>query len=92
MRRLWRVVWKTALCLALLPLLLLVLYKWVNPPLTPLMVQRFFQQVGDKEREVNFERDYVSIDDISPNLVTAVISSEDGRFMRHKGFDVPMLK
>ena len=91
-RRLWRVVWKTALCLVLLPLLLLVVYKWVNPPLTPLMVQRFFQQVGDKEREVNFERDYVSIDEISPNLVTAVISSEDGRFMRHKGFDVPMLK
>ena len=91
-RRLWRVVWKTALCLALLPLLLLVVYKWVNPPLTPLMVQRFFQQVGDKEREVNFERDYVSIDEISPNLVTAVISSEDGRFMRHKGFDVGQLK
>lgn len=56
------------------------------------MVQRFFQQMGDKEREVNFERDYVSIEDISPNLVTAVISSEDGRFMRHKGFDVSMLK
>ena len=67
-------------------------YKWVNPPLTPLMVQRFFQQVGDKDRKVNFERDYVSIDEISPNLVTAVISSEDGRFMRHHGFDIPQLK
>lgn len=76
----------------LLPLVLLVAYKWVNPLVTPLMVQRFFQQVGDKDREVNFERDYVSIDEISPNLVTAVISSEDGRFMRHKGFDIPQLK
>ena len=69
-----------------------VVYKWVNPPLTPLMVQRFFQQLTEKEREVNFERDYVKIEDISPNLITAVISSEDGRFMRHKGFDVGQLK
>lgn len=91
-RRLWRVVWITALCIILMPLLLLVVYKWVNPPLTPLMVQRFFQQVGDGSRKVQFERDYVSIDEISPNLVTAVVSSEDGRFMRHKGFDVPQLK
>ncbi len=91
-KRLWRFVWKTALCLILLPVFLLLVYKWVNPPLTPLMVQRFFQQVGDKEREVTFKRDYVSIEDISPNMVTAVISSEDGRFMRHKGFDIPMLK
>lgn len=91
-KRVWRFVWITAICLIVLPLLLLVAYKWVNPPLTPLMVQRFFQQMGDKDRKVNFECDYVSIDEISPNLVTAVISSEDGRFMRHKGFDIPQLK
>lgn len=92
LRRIWRVVWITTLCLILLPVVLLVVYKWVNPPLTPLMVQRFFQQLGEEGRDVNFERDYVSIDEISPNLVTAVISSEDGRFMRHKGFDIPQLK
>jgi len=91
-RRIWRVVWITALLLLLLPLFLLVLYRFIYPPLTPLMVQRFFQQAKEPDREVVFERDYVRIDDISPNLVTAVISSEDGRFMRHKGFDVPMLK
>ena len=91
-RRVWRVVWITALVLLLLPLVLLVLYKWMNPPLTPLMVQRFFQQVKDDDRKVNFERDYVRIEDVSPNLVTAVVASEDGRFMRHKGFDVGQLK
>ncbi len=92
LRRAWRVVWITLLSLIGLALLMPVVYKWVNPPLTPLMVQRFFQQLTDKEREVNFERDYVKIEDISPNLVTAVIASEDGRFMRHKGFDVGQLK
>ncbi len=92
LRRVWRVVWITLLSLIGLALLLPVVYKWINPPLTPLMVQRFFQQLTEKEREVNFERDYVKIEDISPNLITAVISSEDGRFMRHKGFDVGQLK
>lgn len=91
-KRIWRFVWITALCLLLLPLFLLVVYKWVNPPLTPLMVQRFFQQVREDDRKVQFHRDYVSIDEISPELVTAVIASEDGRFMRHKGFDVSQLK
>ena len=91
-RRLWRILWITVVSVIVLLVLQVVLYKWVNPPLTPLMVQRFFQQVKDKDRKVNFERDYVSIDDISPNMVTAVISSEDGRFMRHRGFDVDQLK
>ena len=91
-RIIWRIVWIAALTIVVLAIISIFIYKWINPPLTPLMVQRFFQQVRDKDRPVNFERDYVSIDDISPNLVTAVISSEDGRFMRHKGFDVPQLK
>ncbi len=91
-QKLWRIVWMAALALVALGILLIFVYKLINPPLTPLMVQRFFQQIKDKDREVNFERDYVSIEEISPNLVTAVIASEDGRFMRHKGFDVGQLK
>ena len=91
-KRLWRFVWITALTLLAIALLMPIAYKWINPPLTPLMVQRFFQQLTEKGRDVNFERDYVSIDSISPNLVAAVVASEDGRFMRHKGFDVGQLK
>ncbi len=91
-RIVWRIVWITALCLLLLAVLPIFLYKWVNPPLTPLMVTRYFQQLGDSGRQVNFERDYVSLEDISPHLVDAVVASEDGRFMHHKGFDVEQLK
>lgn len=91
-RKIWRVLWITVVSLVLLQLVLLVAYKWVNPPLTPLMVQRWFQQLVDADREVNFERDYVPIEEVSPHLVAAVIASEDGRFMRHKGFDVEQLK
>lgn len=91
-RQIWRFCWIAALSLWGLSLLLVFLYKFVNPPLTPLMVHRFVEQVVDSDREVNFERDYVSIDDISPNLVDAVVASEDGLFMYHHGFDVKQLK
>jgi monofunctional biosynthetic peptidoglycan transglycosylase len=90
--RLWRLIWVTALTLWLLSIVLVVLYRFVNPPLTPLMVQRWWEQAVQDGRPVRFERDYVSINDISPNLVTAVVYSEDGLFMYHHGFDVKQLK
>lgn len=91
-RKLWRVVWVTVVGLWLLSVLQVLLGKVLNPPLTPLMATRFVQQVAEKDRPVRFKRDYVGIDDISPNLVTAVVYSEDGLFMYHHGFDVKQLK
>lgn len=90
--RVWRVVWLAVVGLWMLTLLQVLLGWFINPPLTPLMVQRFFQQISDKERPVRFERDYVSIDEISANLVTAVVHSEDGLYMYHSGFDVKQMK
>ena len=69
-----------------------LLYKFVNPPLTPLMAQRFVEQIFDEEKEVRFKRDYVPIEDISPNLINAVVASEDGKFMQHSGFDFEELE
>ena len=73
-------------------LFFVLLYRFVNPPLTPLMVTRFFQQSIDDKRTLNFQRDYVSIEDISPNLINAVVAAEDGKFMQHNGFDFEQLK
>ena len=56
------------------------------------MVQRWWQQATQDDRPVRFERDYVDIDDISGNLVTAVVYAEDGLFMYHNGFDVKQMK
>lgn len=91
-RRILRVVWMSVVGLWLFSVLQVLLGIVFNPPLTPLMVQRFFQQLADEDRAVNFERDYVSIDDISPNLITAVVYSEDGLFLYHHGFDVKQMK
>lgn len=90
--KIWRFTWISLLSVWLFTILQVLTGLLWNPIATPLMVQRFFQQLGDEKRPVRFERDYVPIDDISPNLVTAVIAAEDGLFLYHNGFDVKQLK
>lgn len=91
-RRVRRVAWMTITGLWLMTVLQVLLGIVFNPPVTPLMLQRFCQQLGDDQRAVRFKCDYVPLDDISPNLVTAVIHSEDGLFQYHNGFDVKQMK
>lgn len=64
----------------LISVLLTTTYAWVPPPVTPLMLVRVF--------EGNWiHKDWESYDDISPNLVRAVIAAEDAKFCEHNGFD-----
>lgn len=64
-----------------LPLAVVLLYRFVDPPLTLLMVQRAFQG----EDITHQARRYT---EISPNLVRAVIAAEDAKFCSHRGFDL----
>jgi monofunctional biosynthetic peptidoglycan transglycosylase len=61
-------------------LFLIVVYRFINPPVSSLMVLRWLG--GTK-----IERDWVPLARISPNLRRAVIVSEDGRFCSHWGID-----
>ncbi len=79
-------------CFVKLPLALVVLtfvwvlvLKWVPVFCTPLMVQRSIEYRDD----VSFrtEKKWVKFEDISPEMVRAVISGEDNRFAEHHGFD-----
>ena len=58
-----------------------ILFRFVNPPITPLMVIR---NVEDGEQ---IDKKWVPLDKISPNIVGAVIASEDQKFKEHYGFD-----
>jgi monofunctional biosynthetic peptidoglycan transglycosylase len=70
---------------------MVLLYKFVNPPLTPLMVIRAMQQLSDG-KPMKITRDWMSIGEISPDLPLAVIASEDNRFMEHHGFDLDAIE
>ena len=68
--KIWRFIWVTLLALFGFSIFQVLFCAVFNPPITPLMVTRFFEQVKDPNREVRFERDYVRLDKISQNLVT----------------------
>jgi monofunctional biosynthetic peptidoglycan transglycosylase len=71
--------------LAITVVLLVVLYRWVNPPVSMLML-------GQSITGTPIERTWVPIDRVSPNLIRAVVLSEDGRFCGHHGVDLGALK
>lgn len=63
-----------------IPVGMTVIYRFVPPPVTILMIQRVFEGKGWDYR-------WRSIDRISPALVQAAIAAEDARFCTHNGFD-----
>lgn len=70
---------------------LVILFKWVPVPFTPLMITRIVENKMDGKDAI-FSHDWESLENISPNLQKAVIASEDGNFLKHKGFDFEAMK
>tara|TARA_R110002050_G_scaffold243115_1_gene379482 strand:+ start:7548 stop:8258 length:711 start_codon:yes stop_codon:yes gene_type:complete len=66
---------------------LVVVFKWVQIPVTPLMVIRSIQQKANSKDFV-WKHEWKSIDNISKHLQLAVICSEDQNFLSHNGFDM----
>jgi len=62
-----------------------VLARFVPVYLTPLMFIRSVEAVIDGEMPRN-EKTWVTIDEISPNMIQAVVASEDNLFLKHNGF------
>lgn len=78
---------KWALILFLIySILPVILFIFIPPPATPLMVIRAFEQKGDSKTIV-IDKKWVPIEEISSNLVNAVVAAEDNRFMSHWGID-----
>ncbi len=68
------------LLLACAVLASILLFRFVNPPITAVML-------ADKLSGATLKRQWVPLEDISPNLRIAVVASEDGNFCRHWGVD-----
>ncbi|TKB96755.1 monofunctional biosynthetic peptidoglycan transglycosylase [Pedobacter cryophilus] len=64
-----------------------LLYKFINPPITFLMVERGFERKADG-KEWKLERKWRDFDELSFNLKKAALAGEDSRFMTHYGFDL----
>jgi monofunctional biosynthetic peptidoglycan transglycosylase len=77
---------KTALLIILATIAWVALYRFVNPPLTPLMVIGYF---GEAKTIKNEWSDYKNI---SKYMKLAVIAAEDQKFTLHDGFDIESIK
>ena len=60
--------------------------RWVPVWFTPLMFIRLSQQLSTG-KELKLHHHWIPLDKISPSLPTAVMASEDARFLEHHGFD-----
>ncbi len=79
--RLWmRRALKALLILAILLVLSIGLFRFLDPPITPLMVAKWLSGY-------TLKHPWVPLTDISPNLPLAAIASEDGQFCEHWGVD-----
>ncbi len=73
------------LILVVAPSAIILAYRYVNPPLTPLMVIRLIE--GEP-----INKHWMPLEQISPHVARAAIASEDNLFCRHFGFDMPAMK
>lgn len=85
--RIKQILYKSILWFVVSTITVTVLYRFVPVPVTPLAIIRCVQQANDPNRDVRLNKDWVSMDRISPYMAQAVIGSEDMNFMEHNGFD-----
>lgn len=78
----WKTIGLIVLICFLLSLFFPIIFRWINPPITPLMVIRKIQYGYPIEKE------WKQIEEISPNMYKAAIASEDNYFLGHRGFDI----
>ncbi|HAV44093.1 MAG TPA: monofunctional biosynthetic peptidoglycan transglycosylase [Halomonas sp.] len=86
LRLLWRLVWRGTLAFVLLSVALVLLFRFVPPPGSMVMVERKVQSWINSE-PVDIQRQWRSWENLSSNAKLAVISAEDQRFPQHRGFD-----
>ena len=71
----------------LITFFLVLIFKWLPLPFTPLMAIRYFEHPDEE-----IKHDWVPIEEISKNLQLAVICSEDQNFENHSGFDIKAIQ
>ena len=86
LKKITRILFKILIWFVGISLFIVIIFKFVPVPFTPLMVSRAVEnKLAGKEMICN--HDWVPIEKISKNLQKAVIASEDGTFLIHHGFD-----
>ena len=76
---------RTPIWFILASIAIVTLLRWVPMRYTPVMLKRAFQ--FRSEENYHSCQEWVSLEEISPELIKAVILTEDQKFYSHHGFD-----
>ena len=85
MQKAWRIFKKVLLWLFILQFVYIIFCKWINPPITLTQTASLLQGYG-------LQRDYITLNEMSPYIKLAVMASEDQLFPEHNGFDIKAIK
>jgi monofunctional biosynthetic peptidoglycan transglycosylase len=78
--------WRVVVILAAVPMLQVAILRFVNPPMSTMMLCQMFGHLFAGEK-IGWSHSNLSQKEISPFLYSAVIAGEDQRFFTHHGFD-----
>ena len=86
LKKLSRLFLKAMLWFFAISIFWVLLYKFINPPITYLMVERGFERKFEG-KDWKIDKKWKNFDELSLNLKKAAIAGEDARFISHHGFD-----
>lgn len=89
-RKILRFLFRIVLWFIGLSLLLVVIFRFVPVPVTVFQIYKAIEAPSDQKYLLR--KDWVPLEDISPDLVRAVIASEDQKFPQHFGFDLEAIQ
>src|SRR3569623_1332158 len=76
---------KLVLAVILISVLWVLVYRFVNPPITATMLGDIFAGRGA-------HKDWMPIGQIDRDMVRAALAAEDSKFCSHRGFDVEAIE
>lgn len=90
-RKITAVITRLFLWFLMASVLWVLVYRFVNPPITFLMIQRNIER-SNEGKPSKMEKEWVDFEDISDNMKRAAVSAEDQLFLKHVGFDLKAIE
>lgn len=83
---------RLALIFVLSSIFSVLMYRWIDPPFTALMLKRAWEYHSENHEWKWTGPSWADADEISPNYFRAIVAGEDQRFMDHWGFDLDAIQ
>ncbi|RZK80718.1 MAG: monofunctional biosynthetic peptidoglycan transglycosylase [Pedobacter sp.] len=91
LKKVTNIVTRIFLWFLMVTVLWVLVYRFINPPITLLMIQRNLERSSD-DKPAKMEKEWVDFEDISDNMKRAAVSAEDQLFLKHIGFDLKAIE